>query len=212
MADPEHLTLDDLLVPTTLRLTTVAGLQRLLLRLGLDWDPTPMPRVSSQPGLYCWVDGSGPHDLEAAGVLYVGVGRGAGGTAERLRRETSWVARGVHGHGRAVRRLAGRALGGPVHRVPVDLSWLPEVIPDDAAARTERWLRGGRDAPHVAEAVAIRLSLHVGDVAAPVNATTAWDTDSPADWAAWALVQHLGLDDTAGPAEEPAEAPVGESA
>lgn len=139
-------------------------------------------------------------------MLYVGVGRGAGGAAERLRREQSWVTSGVHGHGRAARRLAAVPLGGPVVRVPVDLSWLPDVVPDAAAMRTEQWLMGERDAPHVAEAVAIRLSLHLGDVAAPVNATTAWNTDSAADWAAWALVQHLGFDDVAAAAdvEDPA--------
>lgn len=207
MTKTEAVLLDDLLAPTTLRLLTVAGLQELLLGLGLAWAPVPADQLTSEPGLYCWVDGRGETPHRHAGVLYIGVGRGAGGTGGRLRREQGWVQHGVHGHGRAVRRLSAKALGGPVRRVPADLAWLADVIPSDAAARTREWLQGERDAPHVAEAVAIRLSLHVGDVAVPVNATTAWDTDSLADWAAWALVRHLRLDDARTPfavSEQPA--------
>jgi hypothetical protein len=45
----------------------------------------------------------------------------------------------------------------------------------------------------VAEAIAIRLAIHLGDTGAPVNSADAgaWATNRPADWAAFACARAL---------------------
>ncbi len=183
-----------------LRLATPEALAWCLAFLGIRWQPVPLARIAAGvSGLYVWVAASGVRRPSVThGVLYVGVGQGADGVAGRLRREWSWVGPGAaHGHGRAMRRLRGAPLGGRIDRCPMG-GRLADHIPAEAAVRAEAWLAGLPPAALVeaAEKIAIRVALHVGDSAPPVNCagTSAWAVETIADWAAIAAARALGED------------------
>ncbi|MCW2607879.1 MAG: hypothetical protein JWO60_2572 [Frankiales bacterium] len=185
-----------LTAPLTLRLATPEGLAAGLLLLGLAWEPAAFPTVvalpeHAEPGLYTWTAGSAGEALQRP-VLYVGIGKGvADGFPGRLRKEWSWVGEDwIHGHGRGVHRLAATPCGGPVLRTDADLSFVEHWR--DGAAAACAWLEATAPVA-AAEAVAIRLALHLGDTPPPLNSqhTSAWSTESPADVLGYAAAREL---------------------
>lgn len=192
--------------PVALNLTTPKAVTLAFSELGLGWEPVPIDaaKVDGQAGLYAWVDGlveEPAADPVDRGVLYWGVGTGAGGFAERVRREISYVGpEASHAHGIAVHRRAAIPIAAPVTVQDTDLGWLTSPsfdIEPEGAAIALHWLEEIKDNPllliKAVEHLAIRISIHFGDTGAPVNSTHAgaWENYSPADWAAWAVVQHL---------------------
>jgi len=179
--------------------------------LGIDWSPESVSfdQIVSAPekGLYTWVIGRGhdcvdPLDRPAA---YIGIGtRKKGGFYERLRTEWDLIEESAaHAHGRAMFRLDGEAVAGPVDQIDgADISSIEEVI--DASRwsdKKERGIQGLRDwlsAPtpdvvHKAEKLCIRAAIHIGDTPTPLNSqhARAWGTYAPWDWGGWAAAQIL---------------------
>ncbi|MFD9817441.1 hypothetical protein [Streptomyces violascens] len=192
--------------PVVLNLTTPRAVSLAFAELGLGWAPVPldMANIDGQAGLYAWVDGrvdAPTTSLVDRGVLYWGVGTGAGGVVDRLRREIGYVGPGAsHAHGIAVHRRAAVPVAAPVTVQDTDLEWLTSPAFDmkpEGVAIALHWLEEIKDNPlllvKAVEHLAIRIAIHFGDTGAPVNSTHAgaWENDSPADWAAWGVVQHL---------------------
>ncbi|MFF4507602.1 hypothetical protein [Streptomyces sp. NPDC001401] len=192
--------------PVALNLTTPRAVTLALAELGLGWEPIPLDVANNdrQAGLYAWVDGLVDElavDLVDRGVLYWGIGTGAGGAVERVRREIGFVGpNATHAHGITVHRRAAVPIAAPVTVQETDLGWLTSPafdIKPEGAAIALHWLEEIKDSPSLlikaVEHLAIRIAIHFGDTGAPVNSTHAgaWEDDSPADWAAWGVVQHL---------------------
>ncbi|MGX1668615.1 hypothetical protein [Streptomyces sp. NPDC055400] len=192
--------------PVALNLTTPRAVTLAFAELGLGWQPVPLDaaNIDGQAGLYAWVDGivdEPAANLVDRGVLYWGIGTGTGGVVERVRREIGYVGPGAsHAHGIAVRRRAAVPVAAPVTVQDTDLGWLTSPkfdIKPEGAGIALHWLEEIKDSPllliKAVEHLAIRIAIHFGDTGAPVNSTHAgaWENDSSADWAAWAVVQHL---------------------
>ena len=201
-----------LTAPVTLNLATVRTLVQGLELLGIAWSPVPYEEIqTADPGLYVWVVGTLPNHvtLHDRPVAYVGISdRKSGGLQRRLADETMLIGESAgHVHGRAMHRLAGKSLGAPVHRIPradsierlaevigkQDIRFAAEFV-DRGADRLSAWLT----APHPsllrkAEQLCIRIAVHTGDMAPPVNShfATAWGTDAASDWGGWAAAQCL---------------------
>ena len=202
-----------LTAPVTLNLATVRTLVQGLELLGIAWSPVPSKR--SKPPIQGSMCGSWArcrdhvtlHDPPVA--AYVGISdRKSGGLQRRLADETMLIGESAgHVHGRAMHRLAGKSLGAPVHRIPradsierlaevigkQDIRFAAEFV-DRGADRLSAWLT----APHPsllrkAEQLCIRIAVHTGDTAPPVNShfATAWGTDAASDWGGWAAAQCL---------------------
>jgi hypothetical protein len=201
-----------LTAPVMLNLVTVRTLVRGLELLGISWSPVSYIEIrTTEPGLYAWVagmlpDGVGLYDRP---VVYVGISdRKAGGLQQRLTDETKLIGESAgHVHGRAMHRLAGTSLGAPVHRIPgaENIGRLTEIVGkqdikfaiefvDRGAAKLGDWLAAPRPSLlRKAEQLCIRIAVHAGDTAPPVNShyATAWGTDAASDWGGWAVAQWL---------------------
>lgn len=182
-----------------LDLATARTLRTALALLGLQWTLEVFNETAVlERGLYAWGIGRGHQGADALDrpVLYVGVGRGPGGVADRVSKETSWrSADASHVHGRATFRLDGMPVGGPVRMDPNrDLSWLDKISIKASGAEVLRvWLGSDLDPALMAERLCIRIAAHIGDVPPPVNSqfATAWASDAPWDWGGWAAAQYL---------------------
>lgn len=196
------------LATVPLRLLTPRLLTRGLERLGLHWSPirysdnAGVEALSTQPGLYTWVDNLHvAADPLGQGILYVGIGVGANGVAGRVRRENAGRRDGVHAHGLMLKRRNALALLGGISDVGLESGWLDSLVANNhlnarGAENIARW-RVETHPVACAEQFAIRLSIHLGDTVAPVNSqyARAWADDSSADWAAFAAAQWLALSD-----------------
>lgn len=196
----------------TLNLVTPRTLVRALKLLGFEWSPVPYKEIpqTSESGLYTWtisrVNRAGdPIDRP---VAYVGIGaRQNGGLRGRLSQELDLINDSAgHAHGRAMFRLHGSPLGGPVRQVRgADLSLVRQEIHssqfttrESAFQRLEEWLSAPR--PIVlrkAEQICIRTAVHIGDTPPPLNShhAGAWGSSHPNDWAGWAAAQILTRQD-----------------
>jgi len=201
-----------LTAPVTLQLATARAVQLGLTMFGIEWiDPRKVlpgeTSTSTASGLYAWVDGVGAPGLPDADaiadldrpVLYWGIGEDKKkGVRGRLANEWSWIGEAAgHGHGRAMHRRRAFPLVGPVtFKQGQDRSGLYAALNENAAEAEEAvldWLGNGPSPEQVAERLAIRLSIHLGDTGAPVQSTYAgaWDSLHGADWAAWAIAKIL---------------------
>jgi hypothetical protein len=193
---------------TTIKLVTPRTLVRALDLFGLKWSPVPYEEIpkTSESGLYAWTISSiseiaDPLDRP---VAYIGIGaRRNDGLHGRLSQELRYVTDSAgHAHGRAMSRLHGNPLGGPVHQVDsADLSLIREAISssdfqtkDSAFQRLEEWLSAPK--PIVlskAEQICIRAAVHIGDTPPPINShhAGAWGSSHPNDWAGWSAAQIL---------------------
>lgn len=193
--------------PATFDLVTTRTLMKALALLDIKWSPIPFDQMdtSSEKGLYTWVIG---RDHEIADpldrpVAYVGIGtRKDGGVRGRLLVEQNLIKGSAgHAHGRAMFRLQGSSLGGPVQRVIGDIRLIEETIRISEWANKERGiqkLRAWLSAPtpdlvDKAEELCIRAAVHIGDTPPPLNGhhAGAWASDAPCDWGGWAVAQIL---------------------
>lgn len=184
----------------TLDLVTVRTIVTGLGWLGITWTPLPeFSGLGSQAGLYAWTIGRGMDsnkELLDRAVAYLGVGEGAAGVVGRLAYEKKWVIEdATHGHGRAMHLLQGQAAAGLCQRdTSADLTWLDRTLKNDEGARALRdWLSSPTSVTSQAEQIGVRIALHIGDVAPPVNShyAGAWDSDAPRDWAGYAVALRL---------------------
>nr|WP_296774165.1 hypothetical protein [Rhodococcus sp. (in: high G+C Gram-positive bacteria)] len=189
------------LAPISLRLITPRLLIEGLRYLGLAWEPEPFEEVGSddqRPGMYTWVDGIDlSRDAVDRAVLYTGIGMNA---RYRVVKESSWKT-GDHAHGRMLaRRNACALLGSVTGSGTPDLSFLHELserhlLKEEGIAIVHDWVE--RVSPlRQAEEFSIRLSIHLGDTVSPVNSqfAGAWNTQRPADWAAFAVAAWMALE------------------
>ena len=186
-----------LTAPATLRLATPAAIAEGLGLLGIRWRPRPWTPAlrTTDPGMYVWVIPDGDQDLNHRASLYIGIGeRADGGWPRRVADETRWRGND-HAHGIAIGRTKAQPVGGRVDFTDGDLSWLPEVISDEGVGVLTAYLTQARAGASLraVEAIAIRMSIHLGDTVTPVNATHAgsWRTDSGQDWAGYAAARRL---------------------
>jgi hypothetical protein len=182
--------------PITLNLVTPRGVIAGLEVLGVFWKPVPfdLSPLQFEAGLYAWVDGIGARsqsgalaladDLLDRPILYKGIGDGELGVRGRLGQETGLIGPdAAHGHGIAMHARRASVVVGPLEAVEIDLTWLPEVVSAKGAAIISRWLEESWQTPaqlvRAAEKIAIRLGIHLGETAAPVQSqyAGAWDSD-----------------------------------
>lgn len=183
-----------------LRLATPTALRSGLALLGLRWSAQSYRQGAGiERGLYCWVAAGFGRELidpMQGAALYIGAGVGLGGWRGRLQDEWSWIGEDSdHGHGMAMHRTGATVVGGPVTYSPVPLERLPGtgvVAGDEAVAGLLADVAPAQPVA-VAEVIAIRLAIHLGDTGAPVNSAGAgaWATDRPSDWAAFACARAL---------------------
>jgi hypothetical protein len=192
-------------------LVTTRTLIKALSLLGIKWSPIPLDEMapSSEKGLYTWVIGRGHKqvDLFDLPVAYVGIGsRKNGGVRGRLLEERNLVRdSAAHAHGRAMFRLLGSPLGGPVEQIiGADISPVEETIrasvwnnKEYGIQKMRTWLSAPTpDVVDKAEELCIRAAVHLGDTPPPLNGhhAGAWGTDVASDWGGWAVAQQLGRD------------------
>lgn len=190
--------------PVTLNLVTIEALREGLAVVGIGWDPVPFdamnpPRTN---GLYAWATNQGA-------VIYLGVGERAGGNglAVRLADEIKWAqSDNIHGHALAVTRLGGQGVkvvphGGDIVALEAfDDSWIKNAIWSDKRKESAlSYVNDMREPSYrKVEQFSIRLSMHLGDVGAPVNSQhkSAWGISkgpgSAADNAAEIVAARLG--------------------
>jgi hypothetical protein len=192
----------------TLNLVTTRTLMRALELLGFKWSPVPYEKIPQtwKSGLYAWTIGRASEVADPLDrpVAYVGIGdRQNGGLRGRLSQELGLAKDSAgHAHGRAMFRLHGSALGGPVHQVMgADLGLVRQQIHSSpfttrevAFQRLEEWLSASKPIPlRKAEQICIRAAVHIGDTPPPLNShhAGAWGSRHPNDWAGWAAAQIL---------------------
>lgn len=193
----------------TFNLVTTRTLMKALSLLGIKWSPIPFDQIilgSAEEGLYTWTIGRGHKHINAFDlpVAYVGIGTSKdGGLRGRLLTEQSLVTKTAgHAHGRAMYRLIGSPLGGPVKRIAgANISPIEKAILASEWSNKERglqklqtWLSAPvPDVVHKAEELCIRAAIHIGDTAPPLNShhASAWASDASSDWGAWAVAQLL---------------------
>ena len=171
---PKTAALKPFTAPVTLHLATIDGISAGLAAYGILWDPQPFD-IENPPqtnGLYAWA-------TDNRAVIYLGVGERASGDglATRVMTEIGWAnAANVHGHALAVTGLGRRGVTVQPYAGEVT------VDPDFDQTRIEThqdWadiehvmnaFRASREAPvKEAEKLAVRLSVHLGDIGVPVN-------------------------------------------
>lgn len=194
----------------TFDLVTTRTLIEALALLGIKWSPIPFDQMmpTSQKGLYTWAIGRGHERVDPFDrpVAYVGIGtRKNGGLRGRLIVERNLIAESAgHAHGRAMFRLQGSPLGGPVQQIiGADISPIEETIRASGWTNKERGIQRLRDwlsapTPDVvdkAEELCIRAAVHIGDTPPPLNGhhAGAWGGDAPCDWGGWAVAQRLAI-------------------
>ncbi|MEU5931062.1 hypothetical protein [Micromonospora sp. NPDC047187] len=185
----------------TLRLATPTALRNGLALLGLRWSAQSddHDEAGTEVGLYCWVAAGFGQELVnpmQGAALYIGIGTGLRGWRGRLRKERSWIGEDSdHGHGMAMHRTGAKVVGGPVTYSPLPVDWLPHAGVEEGDRAIHRLVSDAASTQPVvlAEAIAIRLAIHLGDTGAPVNSAGAgaWATNNPADWAAFACAKAL---------------------
>jgi hypothetical protein len=153
------------------------------------------PRISTA-GLYAWTvpTGRDDHDFMTGGIIYWGVGHDLD---KRLASELKGVAAAyVHGHGMASHRTGARPVRGEVDYNTNfdDYKWVRAVtdqfasIGDEDETYERYWtylqrfandLRNANTRGPTIEKFGVRLSMHVGDVGAPVQSqhAGAWARD-----------------------------------
>lgn len=202
--------LDDFTASVPIRLLTPRAARLALQLLGLEWEPEYRDGEIEEPerivgsGLYAWVAGTNSDPL-ARGVLYWGIGRGAGGVDGRLDYEYSTAHPAYdHGHGMAIGRSNARAVRSPVRTsftaaevqqrgALLGLNELSTRGRQQVIAFLRHLVVDGDDGPIIdlalVEWFVIRLSIQVGHTGAPVQSqhATAWANTSEADWAAYAV-------------------------
>jgi hypothetical protein len=199
-----------------LDLVTTRTLIEVLALLGIEWSPIPFDELirpsekgliqPSAEGLYAWVIGRGQDRIDPLDrpVAYIGVGASKdGGLQGRLLAESNIIHdSAAHAHGRAMSRLHGSPLGGPVRQIAgADISPIEETIRASRFAQREAgiqelrsWLSASRpDTVHKAEQLCIRAAIHIGDTPPPVNSqyAGAWGSEAASDWGGWAAAQRL---------------------
>ena len=191
-----------------LDLVTTRTLIEVLALLGIEWSPAPFDELiqPSEEGLYAWVIGRGQDRIDPLDrpVAYIGVGTSKdGGLQGRLLAESGIIhVSAAHAHGRAMSRLHGSPLGGPVRRIAgADISSIEETIRASRFKHREAgiqelrsWLSASRpDTVHKAEQLCIRAAIHIGDTPPPVNSqyAGAWGSEAASDWGGWAAAQRL---------------------
>jgi hypothetical protein len=181
-----------------LQLTTPAALSEGLRLLGLMWEPAPWDASTGDtaPGMYAWVIPTHPDDLVHCPAVYLGIGERDVGWRARVRDEESWRS-GDHAHGIAIRRTNAKAVGGPIHRTEPEMGWLPGIVTDEGVKTLVAYLHDEVAAAplRTAEAIAIRMAIHLGDTGSPVNSTQggAWNNNSGQDWAGYAAARRLRM-------------------
>lgn len=176
-----------------LNLTSAGDIRRALEFVGVNWDPTPVSGtqpVADGGILYTW--GVGGESINDFAVLYIGKDVRNG---ERINNEITWsdeAQNNYHGHALAVRRTGMRVIAARPELLPQ-----PALDLKSAAALSyvaEKQLAGSTDHASCTRALkalstqgirafenfAIRLSIHLGDVGAPINAASksAWALSS----------------------------------
>lgn len=193
-----------LTAPATLNLTTTETAMRGLALIKASWNPRPYaPHDDGQDhGLYSWALTGHPATIPTRQmpVLYWGSGIGAGGSAGRLQEEHGWIgADAWHGHGISTHRVGAAPLHGPVSFTPPPpQEWFEAALPPQwaefgAKAARDFLVDDNINPTLKAEKIVIRLSIHVGDVGAPLNSrgAGAWATNAPEDWVAIVLSARL---------------------
>jgi hypothetical protein len=190
-------------------LVTTRTLIKVLALLGIEWSPIPFDQMmpTSEKGLYTWAIGAGYERVDPFDrpVAYVGIGTSKdGGLRGRLLVERNLINDSAgHAHGRAMFRLQGDPLGGPVQRIiGADISPIEKTIRASGWKNKERgiqklraWLSAPEpDVVDKAEELCIRAAVHIGDIPPPLNGhhAGAWGSDAPCDWGGWAVAQLLG--------------------
>jgi len=193
----------------TLELVTTRTLIRALKLLGIEWLPVPFDEIprTTERGLYAWTIGPAHERIDPLDrpVAYVGIGTSRnGGLRGRLLVERHFINDSAgHAHGRAMFRLQGSPLGGPVRQIEgADISQVRELIHASRFANRERafqrlqdWLSAPEpDILSKAEQLCIRAAIHIGDTPPPLNShhAGAWGSSHPNDWGGWAVAQLLG--------------------
>lgn len=180
-------------VPTLLNLTTAEEIQRALAFVGIQWAPSESPNGESGL-LYAWgIHANGSVELHDFAVLYIGKDVSAG---KRLRDELRWSGDDyIHGHALAIQRTQMTHVSArpycelqSLDGVKASLSQLVTdhwSASEGAQAEIESCMRAldllhSGDLSQV-EYFAIRVSIHVGDVGAPINSSgkNAWALKSP---------------------------------
>lgn len=86
-------------------------------------------------------------------------------------------------------------VGGPVTRdTSLSLDWLDDVLDPRGAVLLREWLAEPTLTPaSKSERLSVRIAMHLGDVAPPVNSQYAgwWNSDTPQDWGGWAVAAAL---------------------
>jgi hypothetical protein len=193
----------------TLALVTTRTLIRSLALVGIEWVPVSfddMPATAAE-GLYTWAIGPAHEDVDPLDrpVGYIGIGVSkAGGVRGRLLQEVKLISNSAaHAHGRAMFRLQGSPLGGPVQQIEAaNLGPVEETILASRFSNREQglqelkaWLSNpALNLVGKAEQLCIRAAIHVGDTPPPLNGhhAGAWGTNRPCDWGGWAIAQLLG--------------------
>lgn len=180
----------------TLNLTTVHALIDGLAHIGIVWNPVPFDPESplESNGLYAWA-------TPKMAAIYIGIGeRGnSKGLKERLLYEIDGVQGAyVHGHALAIKRLnlatelVTPYAGDLYFNYDLDSTWVDNADNWSERGRTtvknliQSIQTGERSIYRVAEKFCIRLSIHMGDTGAPVNAThkSGWKNGSAEEVAA----------------------------
>ena len=173
---------DPFTAPVTLHLTTIDGISAGLAAYGLLWKPRPFD-IDNPPqtnGLYAWA-------TDNRAVIYLGVGINANGAglATRIKTEIGWAnAQNVHGHALAVTGLGRRGITVQPYagEVTVDPAFEPTSIGNedwaDIVHVRDALIAMGESPIKGAEKLAVRLSMHLGDIGVPVNSQfkSAWGT------------------------------------
>jgi hypothetical protein len=191
----------------TLDLVTTRTLIRALALLGIKWSPVPLEQIArtSEEGLYAWVAGRGHEHTNPldSPVTYIGIGKSrSGGLRGRLLVEWNLICdSAAHAHGRAMHRLQGRPLGGPVRQMSgVDASVIETIRTSEweqkesGIRQLQAWLSASRpDVLSKAEQLCIRTAIHIGDTPPPLNSqyAGAWGSYAAYDWGGWAVAQRL---------------------
>lgn len=180
---------------TPIRLVTPATLCQALSLVGVTWNPSPDENQWHSNGLYAWVAGSHGDPLEA-GCIYVGMAKqfNGEGLRKRLSDEKGWsTSEYAHGHGMAAYRLDALVVAGEPKYTGTDLRWLEDVDVEPEYRASVLTISSASPTLETVEALAIRLSAHLGDTVAPLNSkhASAWAYKTDVDRAAWTIAYYL---------------------
>lgn len=173
VSQPEAAAMKPFTAPVTLHLTTIDGIVAGLAAYGILWDPQPFD-IENPPktnGLYAWA-------TDNRAVIYVGVGKriSGDGLAIRVNSEIGWATpENVHAHALAVTGLARRGITVRPYAgaVTVDPNFDPTTIDAEDWTDKQYVLNAVAallaDPIKEAERLAVRLTVHLGDIGVPLN-------------------------------------------